>query len=86
MTVWSRISQEFEQKWVFTEASNLAGIKFEPYESLAGDISFALIFANRLAGDSDSYETMLTFNTWNLTKVTLSSARQVLVPPPDQSG
>ena len=40
------MTQEYEQKWVFTEQNDLVDIKFEPYESLAGGIMFTLVFVS----------------------------------------
>ena len=46
MAQWNRISQEFEQKWVFSQYTDLVDIKFEPFESQAGDITFATVMVD----------------------------------------
>ena len=51
---WNRLTQQFDQKWVFTELSEVADIKFESYDSAAGDNKFALVFAKKLKA-KDSY-------------------------------
>ena len=70
---WNRISQKFDQKWVFTDANQVVDIKFEPYTSIAGEKIFAIVFANKTKKDKDFYESKITFNTWSSSRATLST-------------
>ena len=72
MAQWNRISQDFEQKWVFSQYTDLVDIKFEPFESQAGDITFATVMI-----DQDDAAT-LTLNTWNASKLSLTTDSQII--------
>lgn len=74
---WNRITQQFDQKWVFTDLSAVADIKFEPYDSPVGDKTFALVFAKKTKA-KNSYQSVITFNTWSVSTATLSEEQQTV--------
>ena len=64
LVLWNKLTQEFEQKWLLGAGSQVIDLKFEPYDSVAGDINFALILKWK-----DGTST-LSINRWNNNMVT----------------
>ena len=62
ITNWNKVSQEFTQKWIFTEAETLLEIVFEPYEDERDEPKFAAIFSKTF--DDGTAHQMVTFNRW----------------------
>ena len=61
---WNKLTQEFEQKWLLGAGSEVIDLKFEPYESVAGDINFALVLK------WEDGTSTLSINRWNNNRVT----------------
>ena len=58
LTNWNKVSQEFEQKWIFTDVFNVIDIMFSPDQSV-----FAVAFMKWDQWD-ESYKNVLTFHEW----------------------
>ena len=58
LTNWNKVSQEFEQKWIFTAVYSVSDIVFDPTE-----LYFTVVF-KQYNEDEEKYKHVLTFNDW----------------------
>ena len=76
MANWNKVSQEFDQKWIFNEVQDLVDIKFETWQGVTKEnYTFALVFSKQDGAESKN---VVTFNKWRGQKATLGSTAYTL--------
>ena len=73
LVTWNKLTQVYDQKWIFTEVQDIVDIVFDTKPQSDGSYDFAIIFRADNEYDLTAFHKVVTINSWLSIKAELSS-------------